>query len=184
LAEAAGPFTAGCRYRANDLAALRWVHATLIDTALVAHELVHPPLSAEDCERYWGEARLFAAFFGIPQDALPPSWGDFVCYNETMWRSDVLTVSDAARKRPLGWSSGAGTWLPCRPVSRLDGKAAVGSAARRFCAALRRRGEPEDRSGARRPSARVPEDAELVAPCRAIPGGTGAARRAAARNYN
>ena len=111
LAEAAGPFTAGCRYRANDLAALRWVHATLIDTALVAYELVHPPLSAEDCERYWGEARLFAAFFGIPQDALPPSWGDFVCYNETMWRSDVLTVSDAGRKIAGAVPSDAGTRL-------------------------------------------------------------------------
>src|SRR5271163_111342 len=33
LAEAAGPFAAGSRYEANDVSALRWVHATLIDTA-------------------------------------------------------------------------------------------------------------------------------------------------------
>jgi len=98
LAEAAGPFAAGSRYRANDIAALRWVHATLIDTALVAHELVHPPLSTVDRERYWSESRRFGAFFGIPQGALPPSWVDFACYNENMWRSDVLTVSDEARK--------------------------------------------------------------------------------------
>jgi uncharacterized protein (DUF2236 family) len=111
LAEAAGSFAAGSGYRANDVAALRWVHATLIDTALVAHELVHPPLSAEDRERYWGEACLFAAFFGIPQDALPPRWADFVCYNETMWRSDVLTVSDEARKIAGAVLSGAGTRL-------------------------------------------------------------------------
>jgi uncharacterized protein (DUF2236 family) len=111
LPERAGPFAAGSRYRANDLAALRWVHATLIDTALVAHELIHPPLSPEDRERYWGEARLFAALFGIPQDALPPSWADFVCYNEQMWRSDVLTVSDEARKIAGAVLSGAGTRL-------------------------------------------------------------------------
>jgi len=42
LVDAAGPFPAGSRYDANDLAALRWVHATLIDTALVAVELVAP----------------------------------------------------------------------------------------------------------------------------------------------
>ena len=111
LGEAAGSFAAGSRYRANDIAALRWVHATLIDTALVAHELVQPPLSAEDRERYWGEARLFAAFFGIPQDALPPSWVDFARYNENMWRSKVLTVSDEARKIAGAVLSGAG-----RPV--------------------------------------------------------------------
>ena len=98
LAEAAGPFAAGSCYRANDIAALRWVHATLIDAALVAHELVHPPLSTVDRERYWSESRRFGAFFGIPQGALPPSWVDFACYNENMWRSDVLTVSDEARK--------------------------------------------------------------------------------------
>jgi uncharacterized protein (DUF2236 family) len=111
LGEAAGPFVAGSRYRANDIAALRWVHATLIDTALVAHELVHPPLSAEDRERYWGEACLFAAFFGIPQDALPPSWVDFARYNENMRRSDVLAVSDEARKIAGAVLSGAGTRL-------------------------------------------------------------------------
>jgi uncharacterized protein (DUF2236 family) len=111
LAEAAGPFTAGSCYQANDFAALRWVHATLIDTALVAHELVHPPLSAEDREQYWSEARLFAASFGIPQDALPPRWADFVCYNETMWRSDVLTVSDEARRIAGVVLSSAGTRL-------------------------------------------------------------------------
>ena len=112
LAEAAGPFAAGSRYQANDIAALRWVHATLIETALVAYELVRPPLSAEERERYWREARLFAAFFGIPQDALPRSWGDFACYNESMWRSDVLAVGDEARKVAGAVLSGAGTRLP------------------------------------------------------------------------
>jgi uncharacterized protein (DUF2236 family) len=112
LPEAAGPFAAGSPYRATDVAALRWVHATLIDTALVAHELIHPPLSAEDRDRYWAEARLFAAFFGIPQAALPPSWADFACYTETIWRSDVLTVNEEARKIAGAVLSGAGTRLP------------------------------------------------------------------------
>src|SRR6516165_3232630 len=62
LTVALGPFAAGSRYQANDAAALYWVHATLIDTALIAYELVCPPLAAAERERYWGEARLFAAF--------------------------------------------------------------------------------------------------------------------------
>ena len=112
LAQAAGPFAANSRYEANDIAALCWVHATLIDTALVAYQLVCPTLSVEERQRYWTEARLFAAFFGIPQDALPQSWVDFAAGNEKMGRSDVLTVSDQARSIAGAVLSGAGTRLP------------------------------------------------------------------------
>jgi uncharacterized protein (DUF2236 family) len=112
LVETSGPFTVGSLYEANDVAALRWVHATLIDTALLAHGLVCPPLSTEDRERYWADARLFAAFFGIRRDALPQSWVDFAAANETMWRSDVLTVTDVARSIAQAVLNGSGAWLP------------------------------------------------------------------------
>ena len=112
LVERTGPFPAGSRYDANEVSALRWVHATLIDTALVAHDLVHPLLSTADRERYWKEARLLAAFFGIPQDALAQSWADFAAGNEAMWRSDVLTVSNQARSIARAVLRGAGSWLP------------------------------------------------------------------------
>jgi uncharacterized protein (DUF2236 family) len=112
LVETSGPLAACCCYEANDVAALCWVHATLIDTALAAHGLIHPPLAIEDRERYWDEARLLAAFFGIPQDALPQSWADFAAGNEKMWGSDILTVSDDARKIAEAVLSGGGTRLP------------------------------------------------------------------------
>jgi uncharacterized protein (DUF2236 family) len=112
LPEATGTFAGGSRYEANDVAALRWVHATLIDTALVAYQLVCQPLSSEERERYWSEARLFAAFFGIPQDVLPRSWRDFAEANEQMWRSDVLTVSEEARAIAGAILCGTGTRIP------------------------------------------------------------------------
>jgi uncharacterized protein (DUF2236 family) len=112
LPEATGPFAAGSRYEANDVAALAWVHATLIDTALAAYQLVCPPLSIEERERYWTEAKLFAAFFGIPQNALQQSWANFAAGNERMWRSDVLSVSGEARKIAGALLSGTGTRLP------------------------------------------------------------------------
>lgn len=111
LPEAAGRFAADSPYRANDVAALAWVHATLIETALLAHDLVLPPLSAIERERYWREARLFAALFGIPEAALPDSWEGFLAYCAAMRESDGLVVGEEARRIGAAVMNGAGTWL-------------------------------------------------------------------------
>ena len=87
----------GSRYRANEASALLWVHATLIETALVARDLLLPSLSTEDRERYYGESRVFAALFGIPQASLPSNWEDFAASNNAMWESETLTVIPEAR---------------------------------------------------------------------------------------
>ena len=53
LPTAAGRFAEGSAYAANEADALVWVHATLIDTALLAHDLVLPTLTADERERYY-----------------------------------------------------------------------------------------------------------------------------------
>jgi uncharacterized protein (DUF2236 family) len=111
LEENAGAFAAGSPYCANDVAALRWVHATLVETALLAYQLVNPPLSARDRERYYADAQLFAALFGIPQSALPQSWPDFARYVDDMFSSDTLAVGSAARSIAVELFCGAGTRL-------------------------------------------------------------------------
>lgn len=98
LTAAAGPFAVGSRYIANDPAALRWVHATLVETALLAHDLVCPPLTNKEREQYWSESRLFAALFGLHPAELPRDWLSFAAYTEEMTHSNVLTVSNAARR--------------------------------------------------------------------------------------
>jgi uncharacterized protein (DUF2236 family) len=92
-----GPFSAGTKYRANDVGALRWVYATLVETALMAHDLVLPAVAAQERELYYSESRRFAALFGVPASALPPDWTGFATYCEAMRQSHSLTVSDAAR---------------------------------------------------------------------------------------
>jgi uncharacterized protein (DUF2236 family) len=109
LPTAAGPFAVGSPYYANEMSALRWVHATLMETALWAHDLVLPALSDDARERYWSEARLYAALFGIPVDSLAPDWKSFLAYREAMTESDVLTVSPAARDIAQQIFSGAAT---------------------------------------------------------------------------
>ncbi len=98
LAAAAGPFPAGSPYQANDPAALAWVHATLVDTALLVHDrLAAEPLGPAERERYWAESRLFAALFGIPAASLPADWAGFRAYVEATLASDLLAVSPEAR---------------------------------------------------------------------------------------
>jgi len=108
---AAGPFAAGSRYWANETSALRWVHATLVETALIAYGHVLPPLSIEDQARYYAESCVFAGLFGISQASLPSSWEDFASYNKAMWRSDTLTVTPAARAMAEQILRGTNTWL-------------------------------------------------------------------------
>jgi uncharacterized protein (DUF2236 family) len=114
LPTAAGPFAAGSRYQANELSALRWVQATLTDTAILIYNLVLGPLGLEDRERYYAESKLFAGLFGIPPACLPSDWPAFADYTRNMWGSDVLTVTPMARVMAQRLLSGEGTWL-CPP---------------------------------------------------------------------
>jgi uncharacterized protein (DUF2236 family) len=111
MPETVGPFAAGSRYCANDIPSLRWVHATLVETAVMAHELVLPPFSADERERYWAESRLFGALFGLTSDDFPADWSGFTAYTAAMAQSDTLTVSAAAREIATQIFDGARPWL-------------------------------------------------------------------------
>ncbi|MCC8966200.1 DUF2236 domain-containing protein [Bradyrhizobium sp. Pear76] len=111
LPDAIGPFESGSPYRANEVSALRWVHATLVDTALAVHDLILPPFSVEERERYWAESRLFAALFGLTSSDLPADWDLFAAYTAAMMQSDTLSVSTAARVVARQIFAGERPWL-------------------------------------------------------------------------
>lgn len=92
IPEPAGDLPSGARYEANDEGALFWVHATLIDTALMVHDLVVHPLSAADKEAYYQESKRFAQLFGIEEHHMPTDYPAFERYNRQMWESPRLTV--------------------------------------------------------------------------------------------
>lgn len=96
--EEAGAFAKGSRYMANHIDAMIWVHATLWETSVKMYELIIGPLTRDEKERYYRETKMFAYLFGIPEQALPKNWQDFIAYNEMMWNSDQLTVTDSARE--------------------------------------------------------------------------------------
>src|SRR5271169_3190750 len=111
LPKTVGPFAAGTPYRANDVGALRWVYATLVETALMAHDLVLPAVTAQERELYYSESRQFAALFGVAASALPPDWAGFAMYCETMHQPGSLAVGDAARAIAAEIFAGNGLWV-------------------------------------------------------------------------
>lgn len=99
-------------YEANELNALIWVYATLVESALVAYDAVLPPLTAAQRETYFSESKRLAALFGIPSESLPQNWSGFEAYMEDMYRSSQLGVDNLARDLADGVLHGRGTWLP------------------------------------------------------------------------
>src|SRR5262249_9071914 len=105
-----GAIPAGTPYWANELDALRWVHATLIETALLVHDLILPPLTEVEREAFYVESKIFAGLLGIPGSRLAPDWNSYAAYNETMRRSNTLAVSPEATAILQHLLSGTRSW--------------------------------------------------------------------------
>ncbi len=101
----------GSHYEANEIAALRWVYATLLESAVLAYECVLPPLSAEELAAYYEESKRLAGLFGLPAAALPQDWESFLTYCREMEHSDALGVTDTARAMGQRLMAGAGSWV-------------------------------------------------------------------------
>jgi uncharacterized protein (DUF2236 family) len=63
----------GRQYAASDPALLLWVHATLVESGIVAAESFGTPLSAGDGDRYVAEMAAAAELVGIPAGLAPAS---------------------------------------------------------------------------------------------------------------
>jgi uncharacterized protein (DUF2236 family) len=111
LPDQAGRWPRGSRYQANEIAALRWVFATLVESAVMACECALGPMAAGEREQYYAECRLLASLFGLPDSALPQSWEAFAAYNQAMHSSDELGVNDLARTMAHHLLSGGNSWI-------------------------------------------------------------------------
>ncbi len=84
-------------YHANDPDSLMWVHATLVDSAVVAHETFLAPLSMRRKRAHYEETKRFAWLFGIPDDVIPPDWDAFQRYMRAHLDGTTLAVGPEAR---------------------------------------------------------------------------------------
>jgi uncharacterized protein (DUF2236 family) len=112
LPESVAPYPQGAPYEANEVKALLWVYATLVESALLAYDSVLPPLSSNERESYYAESKTMAALFGIPAIALPADWSEFEAYNRAMWTSDTLGVNALSRDMAHRVLHGRGSWVP------------------------------------------------------------------------
>lgn len=92
----------GTGYAARDPELSLWVHATLVDTTIVAYDAWIEPLPRDARERYYAETLPIGRAFGVPADLLPPDLAAFDDYIGAMLApAGPVRVSPVARE--LAW---------------------------------------------------------------------------------
>jgi uncharacterized protein (DUF2236 family) len=110
----------GARYDALDPDLLLWVHATLVDSGMVAYDNLVAPLSPVEASRYYEESKILARLFDIPEGLVPASLADFQAYMKATLAGNQIVVGPSARAlaREILYSL---PWLlqPAGPLFRL-----------------------------------------------------------------
>jgi uncharacterized protein (DUF2236 family) len=88
----------GKPYEAMDPDLLLWVHACLVDSALLFERLTVGRLALQDRERFHREQMAGAELLGLPRERIPPTVADLRAYIEAVVAGDDLVVSDASRR--------------------------------------------------------------------------------------
>ena len=87
----------GARYDALDPELLFWVHATLIDSGMVAYDNFVEPLSPVEAYRYYEESKILARLFDIPEYIVPASLAAFQAYMKAMLAGNQIAAGPSAR---------------------------------------------------------------------------------------
>jgi uncharacterized protein (DUF2236 family) len=88
----------GLAYDALDPELLLYVHACLVDSALLFEELTVGNLDEADRHRFHEEQMLAAELVKIPREIIPPTVPQLRAYLDDVVGSGILRVTDAARR--------------------------------------------------------------------------------------
>jgi uncharacterized protein (DUF2236 family) len=107
LSSDVGPFRAGTRYSAEDPALVLWVHATLVDSMLMAYERLVATLSDAERDAYCAESVWVAVALGAVDAEVPRTWPAMSDYMARTMESGMIAVGPQARElcRALLWPS-------------------------------------------------------------------------------
>jgi uncharacterized protein (DUF2236 family) len=86
----------GAAYSAQDPELLLWVHATLVDSALVVYDRFVGPLSNEERRRYYDDSKKLGVLLGVPEPILPATLEGFQEYITATVASDAIAVGPTA----------------------------------------------------------------------------------------
>jgi uncharacterized protein (DUF2236 family) len=98
LREGTRAFPIGAAYDARDPDLLLWVHATLVDSALVAYERFVAPLDPATRDAFVLESGVVASLVGVPETALSADHAGHRRYFDRVVASPVLEVTPTARR--------------------------------------------------------------------------------------
>ncbi len=87
----------GADYQALDPDLLMWVHATLIDSALVTYETFVQRLSDSEREDFYQESKLMGDLLRIPRETFPERLSDFDAYVRRMIQDGPVKVTEQGR---------------------------------------------------------------------------------------
>lgn len=87
----------GQRYSALEPGAYAWVHATLLQTYIVAQARFATPLSSGETERFYSEYRGLGRLIGVRDRDLPPDWRGFCAYFEDMCEHALARTASVDR---------------------------------------------------------------------------------------
>jgi uncharacterized protein (DUF2236 family) len=88
----------GQGYDARDPALSLWVHATLVDSTVVANDAWAGPVSRDRAARFYDETKPIARAFGVPEALLPGDLAAFEAYlAEQLGSSGPVRVGATAR---------------------------------------------------------------------------------------
>jgi uncharacterized protein (DUF2236 family) len=97
IVSASEPLHAKNHYDAFDQELLLWVHATLIDSAMIAYDHFVRSLQPVEKVGYYDDSKRLACLFGIEEKLIPPSLTEFDQYMERVLTQGVLAVGPTAR---------------------------------------------------------------------------------------
>lgn len=98
LRDEGGALPAGTPYDALDAALLFWVHATLVDSALVGYESFVAPLSAGERAEFYDDSRQLARLMQVPESHIPATLAEFDAGMAEILRGPTLEITPTARR--------------------------------------------------------------------------------------
>ncbi len=104
------------RFQATDTDLLLWVQATIVESALLAYEMIYPPLADQEKALFYEESRRLAVLMGIPKDQYPPDLAAFKAYFQSVVEGRILAVGPVGQV--VAEDLNNAIW-PLRPASAL-----------------------------------------------------------------